>query len=104
VILGDIQALVISVDPLAGHYESACRGRDAYTVWREVRLLPRLADDEHEEGWVFQIDRFTKSESDDVERRLREALDADARVAYSYEVDYERDTGYIHHIFDCEGY
>ena len=99
----DIRALVITADPAASHYESTVTSGAAYTVWREMRQLGTVADDGHEEGWSFQIDRFTKTEGDTVAAAIRTALEGDPRVAYEYLVDYEPDTRYIHHIFDCEG-
>lgn len=99
--LSEIQALVVSGDAQARHYDTRAHGQ-AYTVWREYRRLDTIADDLHEEGWAFQVDRFTKAESDAVAEALFAALDADPRVAVDYKVDYEPDTGYIHHIFDCE--
>ena len=102
--LSDIKTLVLSADANAYHYDSAHRSGAAYTVWRELSLLPTLADDVHQEGWRFQIDRFTKTEDDTVAAAIRTKLDADPRVAYQYIVDFEPDTRYIHHIFDCEGY
>ena len=102
--LEDIRALVVSVDKNAGRYESAYQGGQAYTVWREFRRLDMMADDRHEEAWAFQIDRFTKTEGDGIAAAFLDALEADERVAYSCIVDYEPDTGYIHHIYDCEGY
>lgn len=101
--LGEIKALVVGCDPNAGHYESAYQGGEAYTVWREIRRLDLMADDLHQSGWAFQIDRFTKAEDDAIAEAIAAALDAESAVAYRYEVDYERDSGYIHHIFDCEG-
>ena len=102
--VNDIKALVAGVDPQAGHYFSAYAGSEAYTVWNELQLLPFLADDGHEEGWHFQIDRFTKSEEDAIVPALDAALRAHPGIAYAHLVDPEPDTGYIHHIFDCEGY
>lgn len=102
--IAEIRALILSADPDCARYESAHTDRDAYTVWREVRRLPVLSDDKHDEGWAFQVDRFTRTEDDPVAAAIYEALSADDRVAFSHDVDYERDTGYIHHIFDCEGF
>lgn len=100
----EIKAIVAALDADAGHYESAFRGGAAYTVWRELHPLPIMGDDRHAaEAWAFQIDRFTKSEGDATAMAIREALEANPRVAFHYDVDYEPDTGYIHHIFDCEG-
>ncbi len=102
--LAEIKALIVSADPDCARYESAYAGGAAYTVWREVRRLPAMSDDAHDEGWVFQVDRFTKAEDDAVALAIYGALTADDRVAFSYSIDYEQDTGYVHHIFDCEGY
>ena len=40
---------------------------------------------------------------DEVAERIECVLLEAQGVAYRYVVDYERDSGYIHHIFDCEG-
>ena len=101
--LSDIKAFVAAVDPNAGHYESAYQGSQAYTVWRERTTLAMMADDEHQGGFRFQIDRFTKDEGDAIAAAIETALDADPRIAYERLTDYEQDTRYIHHIFDCEG-
>lgn len=101
--LNDIRALVISVDPNAGHYDSAYRGSTAYTVWREYETLDMMADDEHQGAIRFQIDRFTRIEGDAIAEAIYDALDADERVAFRHIVDYEEDERYIHHIYDCEG-
>lgn len=101
--LDEIRAVVIAVDPNAAHYESAYQGGAAYTVWRELRALPFLADGEHQGAISFQIDRYTKTENDAVAAAFFAALDANVRVAFEYTVDFEPETRYIHHIFDCEG-
>lgn len=102
--LNQIKALVISVDPNAGRYDSAYTGTEAYTRWREIHPLPIKGENAHNvEAWSFQIDRFAKSENDAIAEAFRAALDAQPGIAFEYQVDYEPDTGYIHHIFDCEG-
>lgn len=102
--LGEIKALVLTADPTAEHYESSNTGSDSYTVWREVRRLAATADDVHIEGWAFQVDRFTKDETDATAATIYVTLDGCDRVALAYHVDYERDSEYIHHIYDCEGF
>ena len=102
--LDAIKALVVSVDPTAGHYDSAHTGSDAYTVWRERRLLGDMADDRHHGAVSFAIDRFTKTEGDAIAAALEAALEASPEVCFAHLTDYEADTGYIHHIFDCEAY
>lgn len=100
----EIKAIVVAVDADAGHYDSAYQGTAAYTVWQEIRPLPIMGDDGHAtEAWSFQVDRFTQTEGDAIAAALRAALESNHRVAFGYRVDYEPDTGYIHHIFDCEG-
>ena len=98
----EIRALVVSVDPSVGHYESDHRPGEPYTVWYEVQRAGLSADNRRFRSWRFQIDRFTKQENDPVAEALENALAAAPAVAYDYLVDYEPDTGYIHHIFDCE--
>lgn len=100
--LQDIKALVLSADPSAQHYGSTDADVD-YTTWREYRRLSMTSNDAHVMGWAFQIDRFTQTEFDPIAQAVEDALTAAPGVAYSYQVDYDPQTGYIHHIFDCEG-
>lgn len=101
--LSDIRDLLITADPAIRHYFSAETHRD-YSYWQETRQLPIMADDCHESGWRFYVHRFTRCEDDPVAQRIMETLDADPRTTVSHQVDYEPESGYIHHIFDCEGY
>lgn len=101
--VADIRDMVLQADPYASHYEQHGNLRN-YTVWREYRRLPATADDRHVPGWAFQIDRFTQLEYDPVADDIEEVLESTPNVSYSYSVDFENDTGFIHHIFDCEGY
>lgn len=101
--LEDIRRLVITVDPQISHHRSESRTEN-YSYWEESRLLPYLADDRHEEAWGFTVHRYSRLEDDPIARAFFRALDADPRVAFSYLVDYDRESGYVHHIFDCEGF
>lgn len=101
--LNEIQSLVVSMDPQAGHYESDHREGEPYTVWYELFVLDLMSDDHHEDAWAFHINRYTKQENDPIAAAFFATLDSDDRIAFEYRVDYEQDTGYIHHIFDCEG-
>lgn len=100
----EIKALIVSVDPGARHRFSMEKGKD-YTYWNETHRLPLMSDDEHdEEAWAFVVHRFTKDDNDPVAPALFAALDAEPSVAPAWRQDFEPETGYIHHIFDCEGY
>lgn len=101
--LTDIRDLLVQIDPDIRHYFSTETTRD-YTYWEETRQLPLTADDRHDEAWRFYVHRFTRDEFDPVAQRIMQALDADPRTTVSHTVTYERDSGYIHHIFECEGY
>lgn len=99
----DIRNLLVSVDPNIRHYFTTETERD-YSFWEEDQRLPMMADDVHQEAWRFYVHRFTRDEFDPMTRLFFKTLDADPRVAVSETIDYEPDTGYIHHIFECEGY
>ena len=101
--LTEIQTLLVTADTGIKHYFSAGTG-EAYSYWEEGRRLPMMADDKHQEAWRFYVHRFTRTASDATATALFNALDGDDRVAVKWIVDTENDTGYIHHIFECEGY
>lgn len=97
----EIKAFLITVDPTIERYESSKKG-DAYTVWYETRKPAVFADGQHEDITHFQIDRFTKTEDDSVAAAIFTALEGRDDISFDYLTDHEDDTGYIHHIFDCE--
>ena len=99
----DIKTMLVAIDSTVERYESSHNGSEAYTVWREVGEGAFFADGQHQGVTRFQVDRFTKTEDDTVAAAIFTALDARDDVAFEYIVDYEADTGYIHHIYDCEG-
>lgn len=101
--LNEIKDMLVTVDPGIKHYFSMGKGT-AYSYWEETKRLPFISDGHHsEEGWRFYVHRFTKESGDTVAAALFQALDDDVRVAVSWQTDFEQDTGYIHHIFECEG-
>ncbi len=102
--LSDIRTLLVSVDPNIKHYFSMGAG-ESYSYWEETNRLPFSADDRHEEGWHFYVHFFTKTECDPVADSFFNTLDEDPRTTVRWTVgDREEDTGYIHHIYECEGY
>lgn len=98
----DIQALVASADPAAKHYVNTKDGTD-YTVWMEYQRIGLPGDDVHGDGWKFEVDRYTKTEYDEVAEEIERVLTEHDGVAFTYMVEYEQDSRYIRHIFDCEG-
>ena len=44
-----------------------------------------------------------KEDDEETAAELLRVLSEREDIAVDYHADYERDTGYIHHIYDCEG-
>ena len=98
----EIKELVLGADPDAKRYASS-REDEAFTVWAEYERIHQPGMDYDELGWRFEIDRYAKEPEDEIAQKIERALFDDVRVAYRYEVAYEIETGYIRHIFSCEG-
>lgn len=104
--LSEIKALVVTADPDIRHYFSMS-DKDAYSYWEETLRLPFTADDAHgaaDQAWRFYVHRYTKTEGDAIAQALFDALDADPRTTVRWTIDSDPKDGYIHHIFECEGY
>lgn len=101
--LSEIRDLLVSVDPEIRHFFSREEKKN-YSYWEETEPLSLVADGVHDEGWRFYVHRFTRDEFDPVPQMLYQTLDADPRTAVIHRKTYEPDSGYIHHIFECEGY
>lgn len=97
----DIQQMIVKADPEAKHYYTSKDGSD-FTVWQEYERLPFAANDMMDAGWKFQIDRYTKQEYDPIAEAIERVLNENL-IAYSYQVEYDPGSGYIRHLFDCEG-
>ena len=97
----EIRQLLITVDPDIRHHRSEHLEPD-YTYWDETHIMPFTADNRHAPDWAFVVHRYTKTEDDELAAQIFAALDADDRIALSYDVDHDPETGYIHHIYDCE--
>lgn len=98
-----IKELLLSVDPETQRYDHDRKGADAYTVWQEYTPGNLYGDGINEGSIRFQVDRFTKEEDEGIALALKAMLEAQDNIAVDYRVDIEEDTGYIHHIYDCEG-
>ncbi len=94
--------ILLSIDPDAEKFKSTHRTEPAYTVWHPIRPIGIHANGRIGSGWSFQVDRYTKTDHDEIAASIFEAFDSDDRIAVSYEVIYEDDTGYFRHLFSCE--
>ena len=101
--VAEIKALLVSVDPGVQRYEHDHTGGESYTVWHDYGDLDLYGDGREEGSIRFQVDRFTKDEDDAIAQALKTTLRAQDDITVIYRSDYEKDTGYIHHIYDCEG-
>lgn len=99
--LDEIKAKLVAIDPDIKHYFTMSDA-DAYSYWEETSRLPFTADGQHQGGWRFYVHRFTRIENDPTVIALFSALDADFRIAVRWTVGFEQESGYIHHIFECE--
>jgi hypothetical protein len=98
--LAEFAQILQSADPSATRYFSAQQGN--YTVWQEYGADHLPGDNKYlDRKWRIQVDRFTKIPDDPVVDAITAVLDRED-IAFSYQVDFEMDTKYIHHIWDCE--
>ncbi len=100
----EIKDLLVAVDPDVQRYDHDRAGSgDAYTVWQELRPVGFYGDGREDGSIRFQVDRFTRDEDEPTAAAILDALESRDDIAVDYQTDYERDTGYIHHIYVCEG-
>lgn len=98
----EIRDVILTADPDARHYEAALDGSD-FTVWMEYERIGLMADDGYAEpGWRFEVDRYTKTEYDPIAEALEDVLTNTPGVTSRHRVQYNQQTGYIRHVYDCE--
>jgi hypothetical protein len=91
--------LLLSVDPKVTKFEG--NGETNYTVWTPYTTDKTMSDNtEDDSAWNIQVDRFTKTDNDPVAAAIYDKL-TQAHIPFEYELDYEKETKYIHHIFTC---
>lgn len=100
----EIKTLIAAIDPAAKHYTSSKTG-DAFTVWAEYRRIMPEGAEPVEYGWAFEVDRYVHEsvEEDAIVDAIEEAFARSDRIHFTHEVEYDREGGYVRHIFDCEG-
>lgn len=98
--LSDFKTLLLTADPAATKWKGSGTGN--YTVWYPISFPKLMANGAAAETVKrIQVDRFTKLDDDSVVSAIDAALAGHDEVAHDHIVDFEEDTGYIHHIFDC---
>lgn len=102
-VLDDFINIVRAIDPAAARYEALGQKGDAYTVYAELNAEPLYADGVPAEVVEHvQVDYYTRDENDPTARRFLDAFTQNDLIACEYQTDFESDTRYIHHIYDCE--
>ena len=100
--MDEFRSLLKTADPKLRKHKGG--GSQNYTVWHPYRRTGLSADGEQVETvWKVQVDRFTKLDTDPMIAAIDTVLlGSDDICMADYQIDYEQDTGYIHHIWDCE--
>jgi len=100
--LAEFEALLVSVDPAITKWKGATSGN--YTIWSPYLPLTMESDNISEiVGYRIQVDRFTTVDDDPIATAITAALMASDQIALEPPIiDYESDTGYLHHIWVCE--
>lgn len=100
--IAEIREVVLQADPLATRYTSTARDRD-YTTWHEFHRIPLEGSDlDRDDGWMFQVDRFTKTEDDPMVDTIWRVLNAHPGIGVEHRVVPDPN-GWIHHVFQCRG-
>jgi hypothetical protein len=101
--INDFASLVMSIDPNAVRYEAIGQKGDSYTVYAEYKTRVLYANGIPSETAIsVQVDYYTKKENDPRMQDFFNAFTSNEEITCEYSTDFESDTRYIHHIFDCE--
>lgn len=96
-----LKELLLAIDPEVSKFQGAGKGN--YTVWTPYGENVLLAGNHRREvAHKVQIDRFTMDDPDEIADAIYAALEKAEFVTFDHQLDYEPDTGYIHHLYDCE--
>ena len=97
----EFRDLLLTADPEARHYTHATSGN--YTVWSEYNEVYGIADDQIASKVAhIQVDRYTRLEYDPMVDTITHTLDEGGVLVIDRRTLFEMDSGYIHHIWDCE--
>ncbi len=96
-------ALVKSIDPRAVRYDAIGQKGDAYTVYADYHTRVLYANGLPAATAInVQVDYFTKQENDPRAQAFFAAFTSSDEITCEYSTDFEADTRFIHHIYDCE--
>lgn len=97
--LSDFKDILLKADPQLTKYLGT--GKGDYTVWTPGSIDRSMSDncDEDKIQRVY-VDRYTKIDDDPVVQAIWDELEK-TFIPFEYDIDYEVDTKYIHHIFTC---
>lgn len=96
--------IVQGIDPDAARYQKLRKPTDkAYTVWSDYGTETLYANGVPvRKAKKIQVDYFTFQEDDPVALALFRAFSKNDDITVIHTTDFENETRYIHHIFDCE--
>ena len=101
--INSFAALIKSIDPSAARYDAIGQKGDAYTVYADYHTRVLYGNGSPAATAVsVQVDYFTKQENDPRAQAFFVAFTGNEEITCEYSTDFEADTRYIHHIYDCE--
>lgn len=100
----DFVQIVQSIDPDAARYQKLRKPTDkAYTVWSDYGTGTLYANGKPAaKTKKIQVDYFTFKEDDPIALQFYQAFSENDEITVVHNTDFETDSRYIHHIFDCE--
>lgn len=96
--------IVQGIDPDAARYQKLRKPSDkSYTVWSDYGTGTLYANGVPAgKTKKIQVDYFTFTEDDPVALAFFRAFSENDEITVIHNTDFEIETRYIHHIFDCE--
>lgn len=96
--------IVLSIDKDAARYQKLRKPTDkAYTVWSDYGTRTLYANGiPVGKTKKIQVDYYTLKEDDPVALQYYRAFSENEEITVNHLTDFEPETRYIHHIFDCE--
>ena len=100
----DFAKIIQSIDPDAARYQKIRKHSDrAYTVWNDYATDQLMADGRAAECTKkIQIDYYTLVEDDPIAQKFYRELSKNDEITVSHLTEFDPETRYIRHIFDCE--